>query len=86
MVGADIWKGVVGVGADASAGSSDCERMRGVPARVPQVMSCLTAAGPSSDGVGDGREGTYEKSLTPGDLGLSVGKVMSLVHAYDQTR
>jgi len=86
LVGADMWKGVLGVGADASAGSSDCERMRGVPARVPQVMSCLTAAGPSSDGVGDGREGTYEKLLTPGDLGLSVGKVMSLAHAYKQTR
>jgi hypothetical protein len=58
LVGAEIRKGVSGVGADASAGSSDCERMRGVPARVPQVMSCLTAAGPSSDGVGDGRAGT----------------------------
>ena len=85
LVGAEMWKGVLGVSADASAGSSDCERMRGVPARVPQVMSCLTAAGPSSDGVGDGREGTYEKLFTPGDLGLSVGKVMSLAHACNQT-
>jgi hypothetical protein len=58
LVGADIRKGVLGTGADASAGSSDCERMRGVPARVPQVISWLTAAGPSSDGVGDGSEGT----------------------------
>jgi hypothetical protein len=58
LVGADMWKGVLGTGADASAGSSDCDRMRGVPARVPQVISCLTAAGPSSDGVGDGSEGT----------------------------
>jgi len=58
FVGADMWKGVLSAGADISAGSSDCDRMRGVPARVPQVMSCLTAAGPSSDGVGDGSEGT----------------------------
>lgn len=71
LVGADMWKGVLGAGADASAGSSDCDRMRGVPARVPQVISCLTAAGPSSDGVGDGSAGTYEKLLIPGDLGLS---------------
>lgn len=73
LVGADMWKGVLGPSADASAGSSDCERMRGVPARVPQVISCLTAAGPSSDGVGDGSEGTYEKLLIPGDFGLSKG-------------
>ena len=58
LVGADIWKGVVGTGSSPSAGSSDCDRIRGVPARVPQVISCLTAAGPSSEGVGDGREGT----------------------------
>lgn len=61
LVGADMWKGVLGTGADASAGLSDCDRIRGVPARVPQVINCLTAAGPSSDGVGDGSEGTYEK-------------------------
>jgi len=58
FVGAEIWKGVLGMGTDSSAGSSGCERMRGVPARVPQVISCLTAAGPSSEGVGDGSEGT----------------------------
>ena len=58
LVGADIWKGVLGTGTDSSAGSSGCDRTRGVPASVPQVISCLTAAGPSSEGVGDGREGT----------------------------
>jgi len=58
LVGADMWKGVLGSSVDTSAGSSDCDRMRGVPASVPQVINCLTAAGPSSDGVGDGSEGT----------------------------
>ena len=58
LVGADMWKGVLGTGTDSSAGSSGCDRTRGVPASVPQVISCLTAAGPSSEGVGDGREGT----------------------------
>ena len=38
---------------------------------VPQVMSCLTAFGPSCDGVGEGTEGTSESTLPVGDLGLS---------------
>lgn len=49
-------------------GSSDVEIMRGVALRVPQVISCLTAAGPSSEGVGDGIVGTRENECV-GDLG-----------------
>lgn len=45
--------------------------MRGVAFRVPHVISCFTAAGPSSDGVGDGMVGTREKLLIFGDLGRS---------------
>src|SRR5882672_4991278 len=45
--------------------------MRGVAFRVPQVMSCFTAAGPSSEGVGDGIVGTREKLFIVGDLGRS---------------
>lgn len=47
--------------------------MRGVAFRVPHVISCFTAAGPSSDGVGDGIVGTREKLLIVGDLGRSEG-------------
>lgn len=46
--------------------------MRGVALRVPHVMSCFTAAGPSSDAVGEGMFGTREKLLEVGDLGRSV--------------
>ena len=53
-VGPAIRNGVFGV----SAGSSDWDSMRGVPVKVPHVISCLTAEGPSSDGVGDGMVGT----------------------------
>lgn len=64
------WNGVLGGGREeAPSGSSDWEMMRGVPLRVPQVMSCLTAAGPSSDGVGDGRVGTREKLFIVGERG-----------------
>lgn len=55
-----------------SAGSSDCDNMRGVAFSVPQVISCLTAAGPSSEGVGEGIDGTREKLSVVGDLGRSV--------------
>ena len=70
-VGARMWNGVFGGGRDVSAGSSLCERMRGVPISVPTVMSCFMASGPSSEGVGEGKAGTYEKWLMPGDLGRS---------------
>jgi len=75
--GAGRWKGVVGGGSDDSAGSSDWERMRGVARRVPKVISCLTAAGPSSEGVGDGIEGTSEKPLSVGDFGRYGVPVMA---------
>jgi hypothetical protein len=45
--------------------------MRGVAFRVPQVISCFTAAGPSSEGVGEGIVGTREKWFIVGDLGRS---------------
>lgn len=61
--------GVVGSG--TSAGSSE-EMIRGVAFRVPQVMSCLTAVGPNSSGVGEGMAGTNPNPLSLGELGLSV--------------
>jgi len=61
--------GVLGSG--TSAGSSE-HIIRGVASRVPQVMSCLTAAGPSSSGVGEGIAGTNPSPLFLGELGLSV--------------
>lgn len=45
--------------------------MRGVAFSVPHVISCLTACGPNSDGVGEGIEGTSAKSSCPGDFGRS---------------
>ena len=45
--GGAIWKVTGGGISTDSAGSSDCDRMRGVAFSVPQVISCLTAAGPS---------------------------------------
>lgn len=74
-VGAAIWK-LVGGGSMASAGSSDCERMRGVAFSVPHVMSCFTALGPISEGDGEGTEGMSAFVLVVGDLGRS-GKSMS---------
>lgn len=62
-----MWKGVLGGGR-----SSDWEMIRGVAFRVPQVISCLTAAGPSSEGVGEGTAGTREKLFIVGDLGRSA--------------
>ena len=56
-------------------GSSSGVTMRGVAFRVPHVINCFTAAGPSSDAVGDGMLGTREKSRLPvGDLGRSGTK------------
>jgi hypothetical protein len=45
--------------------------MRGVALSVPHVMSCLTAVGPNSEGVGEGKFGTKEKLFIVGDLGRS---------------
>lgn len=76
--GAAMWKGVLGGGIedDGSSISSDEERILGVAVRVPHVMSCLTAAGPSWEGVGDGTAGTSEKLLIVGDFGRSVERGM----------
>ena len=59
--------GVLGVA--SSTGSSDWDIIRGVAFNVPQVISCFTAAGPSSAAVGEGRLGTSKKLV--GDLGRS---------------
>jgi hypothetical protein len=67
--GPAIRNGVLGSG--TSVGSSE-EIIRGVASSVPQVMSCLTAAGPSSSGVGEGIAGTNPNPLFLGELGLSV--------------
>lgn len=69
-----MWKGVLRGGRSAS--SSGCEMMRGVALRVPHVISCLTAVGPSSDAVGEGMFGTREKLLIVGDLGRSDEQVL----------
>lgn len=61
-VTAGIWNGV-----RISPDSSLCPRIRGVACRVPQVISCLIALGPSSAGVGDGRLGTR---VNPSSFGL----------------
>lgn len=66
--GAGRWNGVLGGG----RGPLVCESTRGVPVSVPQVISCLTASGPNSEGVGEGMLGTREKLLIVGDLGRSV--------------
>ena len=55
LEGPAMRNGVLGSG--TSAGSSE-EIIRGVASRVPQVMSCLTAVGPNSSGVGEGIAGT----------------------------
>jgi len=64
-----IWKAFGGGISTASAGSSDCERTRGVALSVPHVISCLTASGPNCDGVGEGIDGTRESTFPVGDLG-----------------
>lgn len=53
-------------------GSSERDSIRGVALSVPHVMSCLTAAGPSWSGVGDGRLGISEELSVVGDRGLSI--------------
>jgi hypothetical protein len=60
------WNGEFGTGGTSS--SSDVEIMRGVAFSVPHVINCLTAAEPSSEGVGDGIVGTRENAPV-GDLG-----------------
>ena len=69
--GPGIWNGVLGGGKD-STGSSDWERIRGVALSVPHVISCLTASGPNSEGVGEGILGTSENLV---DFGRSVEKL-----------
>ena len=69
--GPGIWNGVLG-GGKGSTASSDCERIRGVALSVPHVISCLTASGPSSEGVGEGIVGTSEKLSIAGVFGRSV--------------
>lgn len=51
--------------------SPSFEMIRGVDMRVPMVMSCFTAFGPSSAGVGEGRLGTREKESEDEPLGRS---------------
>jgi len=65
--GPSMRNGVLGSG--TSAGSSE-EMIRGVAFSVPQVMSCFTASGPSSSGVGEGIVGTSPNPLFLGELGL----------------
>lgn len=69
---------------DTDMWSSDCEIIRGVPERVPQVISWFTAREPSSAGVGEGTLGTSEKLLVVGDLGRSAGS--ALVYVLPETR
>lgn len=80
-VGGGKWKGVLRGGRledeAASAGSSEGEIMRGVAFNVPHVISCFTAAGPSSEGVGDGIEGRRENPLFVGERGRSKCTFMS---------
>ena len=66
--------GVLGGGMSASSGF---DMMRGVAPSVPQVISCLTAAGPSSAGVGDGTLGTSLKPPLDGDVGRSTANMSS---------
>lgn len=67
------WKGVLGGGIseDAISARSSEEIIRGVAFSVPHVISCFTATGPSSDGVGDGIVGNREKPLFDGECGRS---------------
>jgi len=51
--GSGKWNGVFG-----SSRESSEERMRGVAFRVPHVISCLMAAGPSSSGFAEGTAGS----------------------------
>ena len=56
-------------GSMLSAVSSERFRMRGVAFSVPHVINSLTAAGPSSEGVGEGMFGSKENPFVEGDLG-----------------
>lgn len=60
------------------SGSSE-DMIRGVAFSVPHVMSCCTAEGPSSDGVGEGTLGTKEKLLFVGERGRSGHSNESIV-------
>jgi hypothetical protein len=66
---AGMWKGV----RKSLGGSSVSLIILGVELRVPHVIRCFTAAGPSSAGVGEGRLGTSENPCFLGELGGSVG-------------
>jgi hypothetical protein len=57
-VGAAMRNGVLGSSTMPLSSPPVLESMRGVPSNVPVVMSCFTAAGPSSEGVGEGSAGT----------------------------
>jgi len=65
---AGMWKGV-----RKSLGSSVSLIILGVELRVPHVIKCFTAAGPSSAGLGEGILGTSENPCFWGDLGGSIG-------------
>jgi len=66
--GTGRWNKALGGGTVDSAGSSD-EMIRGVAFNVPHVISCFTAAGPSSEGVGEGMAGTSGNFFEFGDPG-----------------
>ena len=61
----------------AGSASEDEESIRGVAPSVPHVMSCLTAAGPSSSGVGEGTAGRRPKPLFEGERGWSIKRIYS---------
>lgn len=56
----------------AGSASEDDESIRGVAPSVPHVMSCLTAAGPSCSGVGEGMAGRRPKPAFEGERGWSI--------------
>lgn len=64
----------------AAAGSSDWDMTLGVALSVPQVMSCLSASGPSSDALGEGKFGTNVKpsSLARGRSVLAVNMALPI--------
>lgn len=64
--------GVLGGGISTSSGF---DMTRGVAPNVPQVISSLTAAGPSSAGVGEGTFGTSLKPPLDGDVGRSAANI-----------
>lgn len=64
--GSGRWNGLFGGG---NFESSEDEIIRGVAFKVPHVISCFTAVGPNSDGVGEGIAGTRLKPLALVELG-----------------